>query len=202
MLAQSRKTQECSVNPQNRLGVAPHPQAHATEIQISSTSITTSRRSRRLAKYLSSIIEPVGYQLKHSYTVNLKTLAFALCGGPTLVRRWSGSGREIYSLLPASQGCTICFTFQSTGLWPRRVTILCHGRYQWATFPRLRAHLALQVSALFPYGSPYWIAARAGDLELLRRLLSSGQNSILDTTIHGDTSLHVSFLGTLRAPYN
>jgi hypothetical protein len=47
------------------------------------------------------------------------------------------------------------------------------------------------MSAILPYGSQYWMAVRYGNLELLRHALCLGQYRISDTTIYGDTSLHV-----------
>jgi ankyrin repeat protein len=152
------------------------------------------RSSQRLASFLQSLAEPVGYQIRQRYRLNLGTIDIALSSGFTQIRRWSQDGLELYATLPISEGYSVCLTFQVKQFWPCRINLLLHGLYSWDSLPRLNTYSSLRISAILPHGGQYWTAAKCGDLELLRAILGSRKHSVFDRTILGDTSLHVSYI--------
>lgn len=196
ILVQTRPSPNHHISPGSQPQVSnnvPLLQPVAMHRAIVRDSQGSSRSSKRLASYLATVSEPVGYRMGLQYKTTLRTIYLCLRSGQTIVRRWSGDGRETYVTLPASEGYSVCFTLQSRWYWPHKIKLSLHGVYQWFLLPKLRLHLMLQMSAIIPYGSQYWTAARFGDLELLRQVLCLGHHSISDTTVYGDTSLHVCY---------
>lgn len=149
----------------------------------------------RFAKYLSTLMEPVGFAPQHWMAIRMGTLIVEGSSGYLISRQYSPKGRVIYQALRASEGYGLNLVAQTSWLLRDRVTFLLLATYTAKSTLKLSLRCSLQWVRLFDLDGPHREAVKRGDKDYLIRHLSSRKLGLSDVSIHGDTLLHVGLLG-------
>lgn len=119
-----------------------------------------------------------------------ETISLKLVFGPIIGRRRSqNSGRD-----PSSQpgGYCVITSFLLPFWGVRRFSFFARAFLPSSTYPCLDFNFKLKMPRIFRPNSPWFQAAQKGHTASLRQWMVTGEVTVSDVTLHGDTLLHVS----------
>jgi hypothetical protein len=146
----------------------------------------------RLSMFLSTLRDPVDLRIQERFEYLGDTMTAIVQGGPVMVRSWSNTGQDTYSLMPAAEAYGLAFAFQITRLLPGRLSLKILAMYSTSSMFSIDVKWRLNFVGLLRFNSSAYHAAATGNWLFLRDLLVNKEIRITHRTIYGDTLLHVS----------
>lgn len=180
--------------PSELITVNSDQSAHTKQTPISTSTIFYQKlesTGARLTQFLQSYSEPfaIRTQTMRSYHTLFGSLCCLL--GPTIFRRWTDIGEEVFEIMPEWTAYGLKLTVRSPKLcqWTLSLEILAQRKIQkhekssllWSmSFPKIvqRDFSAMRL-------------ARTGKVESIRELFQAGRAGCTDTTPNGTSLLHV-----------
>jgi hypothetical protein len=153
---------------------------------------SNSSMPERLSMFLSTLRDPVDLRIQERVEYIGDTMTAIVQGGPVMVRSWSKTGQDIYSLMPAAEAYGLASVFQTTRLFPGRLSLKILAIYSTSSMFQIDVKWRLNFVGIFRSDSSAYHAAATGNWLFLRDLLVIKEIKITHRTIYGDTLLHVS----------
>lgn len=159
----------------------------ADTLQAPSTSVP-----ERLSMFLSTFRDPVDLRIQERFEYLGDTMTAIVQGGPVMVRTWSNTGQDNYSLMPVAEAYGLASIFQITRMFPGRLSLKILAMYSTSSMFQIDVKWRLSFAGLFEINSSAYNAAATGNWLFLRDLLVDKEIKITHRTTYGDTLLHVS----------
>ncbi|RYN49030.1 hypothetical protein AA0114_g6842 [Alternaria tenuissima] len=145
----------------------------------------------RSSMFLSTLRDPVDLRIQERFEYLGDTMTAIVQGGPVMVRSWSNTGQDTYSLMPAAEAYGLAFAFQITRLLPGRLSLKILAMYSTSSMFSIDVKWRLNFVGLLRFNSSAYHAAATGNWLFLRDLLVNKEIRITHRTIYGDTLLHI-----------
>lgn len=154
---------------------------------VSNKPLATSPPVTPLLNRLSKSVETATMLLRCRQQVQLGVLQLDARSGPAITRRFSRSGRSIYT----AEGHALSVTIQNCHFICRKLALVLYILYNESCVPSLSVRCNLHVFAVIPQDNSYFKAVQIGDIDYLRRAISCGLLPMSVTAPGGYTILHV-----------
>ena len=146
----------------------------------------------RLQGYLATIEEPSGSQYQFWGQMFLSILRVSIHCGTPILRRWTKNGLEKHVNVPAQEGYAVVAILQCTKWVQARLSIRLIALYSRSSLFDLCLRCDIKGSTSFLFNGLHHRAIASGDFNHLQEAFSKKTLSPYDSTLDGDTLLHVS----------
>jgi hypothetical protein len=168
------------------------PSQTRVSAQASPTSIHNTHISGRQLASLARIAEPVGMITNYWYQMQLSGFDVGLHGGKVILKRWSHSGREVYTTLVNAEGQHVSLIIAVPCITARQLKVSVIGFRIPSCGFTLNFRWNLRHYRILPYDHSCFVAIERGDLGYLQQQLVSKELSLSDCATGGYSLLHVS----------
>lgn len=159
-----------------------------TRHNISNVNTYFTLQEKRLLARLSKRVETVSPLLRRRWELVLGTLKLDVRQGPSITRRWSQQGQEMFS----REGQALAITLDCDRFISQRFTLVLCIMQHASAMSRLTLTSHLSLKCLVPSQNPNFTAIRLGDIDHIKRMMMA-EPAALSTVIRGGyTLLHVS----------
>jgi hypothetical protein len=145
--------------------------------------------SAQLSAFLRGVAEPAGLRPKFWRQLNTGLISAELRCGPTVVRRWSGNGKEEDTLVSCLEGYTVELLVQMRCVGRISTVMSCFNTLKISATFSVRCNIGF--SSAVRDDTNAFEAARNGQIVTLRNLLELRKASVTDFISSGNTLLHV-----------
>jgi hypothetical protein len=135
--------------------------------------------------------DAVGFQPHQVYRLSMSNIAMSIRHGPVICRTWTRGLRQAFEVARVSHGLelSLIFRFSKYRCFKFSAVMLVYAKNGcpslWAT---------ITPTAVVSHNASVMEAVRQGDCQALQCLLDARKASIRDTTLTGETLLHVRSL--------
>ena len=145
----------------------------------------------RLAQFLQSYSEP--FAIRSQKMRNHKPLLGSLCYwyGPTVCKKWTENGEELFGLLPEWSAFGIRVTVRSPIFYPRTLSLGIFAQRETQRLESLSVRWSMSFPSIVPKKSPVMKSAREGDMKSIVAMFEARRAGYTDTTSDGTSLLHV-----------
>lgn len=149
--------------------------------------------SNRLSNFLSTVFEPYGLKAQHWSNFEQGLMKVDLRLGFVVARSWCEERRALYTeVLSKRAGYCISSSIRLRRLIPGNLSMAVFVTYRSYNPFQVSLKWHMKASRILEFDSLAYSACERGDWALLKRLFVQGKASLSDSTIFGDTVLHVS----------
>jgi hypothetical protein len=150
-------------------------------------------KEKRLLAHLSKCVETLGPLLHHRWEFGLGALMLDVRHGPSITRRWSQQGQEKFS----KEGQALAMTLDCNQIIGQRFTFMLSIMHHTSSMSRLSLTTNMSLSSLVPSQNPVFRAIELGDIDHLKRMITTEPLTMSTVIRGGYTLLHAS----RSAPY-
>ena len=145
----------------------------------------------RLTDFLQTYSEP--FAIRSQKMRNYKAHPGSICCwfGPTIFKKWTESGDELFVTPPRWSAYGLRLTFRSPILYLRTLNLEIFVQREAKKFEKFSIHWGLSFPNIIPKGAPVMELARAGDTKGVITMFEERRAGCRDTTLDGLSLLHV-----------